>query len=427
MNWGLPLILMLVLFLFKVPVFISILASSVLYFLMPGSPTVLVVAQRMLSGMESLPLLAIPFFIMAGVFMNYTGITRRIMRFAELLTGRMPGGLAQVNILLSTLMGGLSGSSIADAAMQAKMLVPEMEKRGMSRAFSAVVTGASSLITSIIPPGIAMIIYGYTANVPIDQLFLGGFGPGILCCLLMMLLTHFIAKKKGYTPVLEKPAKPKEILVASKDALAALVLPIVIIGGIRIGVFTATEAGAIAVAYALLLGFVLYRELKWSDLKIAMTETTATTASIMLIMASASIIAWFLTIERVPQICTEFILNHVHGKYAFLIFVNVFLLIVGMFIEGNAAMLILIPLLQPAAMSFGLNPIHFGIVFIFNMVVGSLTPPLGTVMFTTCAATKTSVLDFMREGLPYYLLLFGCLLVITFVPQVVLFLPNLFS
>ena len=427
MNWGIPLILMLILFLFKVPVFISILASSIIYFLMPGSPTMLVVVQRMLSGMESLPLLAIPFFIMAGVFMNYTGITRRIMRFAELLTGRMPGGLAQVNILLSTLMGGLSGSSIADAAMQAKMLVPEMEKRGMSRAFSAVVTGASSLITSIIPPGIAMIIYGYTANVPIDQLFLGGFGPGILCCIIMMIVTHFIAKKKGYVPVLEKPAKPKEILVASKDAFAALILPIVIIGGIRIGVFTATEAGSIAVAYALLLGLVLYRELKWSDLKIAMAETTATTASIMLIMASASIIAWFLTIERVPQICTEFILNFVHTKVSFLIFVNIFLLIVGMFIEGNAAMLVLIPLLQPAAMSFGLDPIHFGIVFIFNMVVGSLTPPLGTVMFTTCAATKVSVMDFMKEGIPYYIMLFACLLAITFCPQIVLFLPNLFS
>lgn len=427
MNWGIPLILMLVLFLMKVPVFISILASSIVYFLMPGSQSILVLVQRMVSGMESLPLLAIPFFIMAGVFMNYTGITRRIMQFAELLTGRMPGGLAQVNILLSTLMGGLSGSSIADAAMQAKMLVPEMERRGYSRVFSAVVTGASSLITSIIPPGIALIIYGYTANVSIDKLFLGGFGPGILCCGSMMILTHFISKKKGYAPFLEKPAKPKEVLIASKDAFAALLLPIVIIGGIRIGVFTATEAGAIAVAYALILGFLLYRELTISDLKVALTETTVTTASIMLIMSSASIIAWFLTIERVPQVCTEFILQHVHSAPVFLIFVNIFLLIVGMFIEGNAAMLVLIPLLLPAANSFELDPVHFGIVFIFNMVVGSLTPPLGTVMFTTCAATKVQVADFIREAVPYYLLLCGCLLVITFVPQIVLFLPNLFS
>lgn len=394
---------------------------------MPGSQSILVLAQRMLSGMESLPLLAIPFFIMAGVFMNYTGITKRIMHFAELLTGWLPGGLAQVNILLSTLMGGLSGSSIADAAMQSKMLVPEMVRRGYGRTFSAVITGASSLITSVIPPGIALIIYGYTANVSIDKLFLAGFGPGILCCAMMMVLTHFIARKHGYVPAMNRPAKPVEVLKASKDAFAALLLPIVIIGGIRIGIFTATEAGAIAVAYALLLGIVLYREMKLKDLKEAMSEVTATTASIMLIMSSAAVVAWFLTIERVPQVATQFILGHVHSKAAFLLFVNVFLIIVGMFIEGNAAMLVLIPLLLPAASAFEIDPVHFGIVFIFNMVVGSLTPPLGTVMFTTCTATKVPVADFVREGVPYYIMLFVCLGVITFFPPISMFLPNLFS
>ncbi len=241
MNSIYVIFIMFTLFLLKVPVYISIIAASLFYFLTSNTLPPMVLAQRIISGMESLPLLAIPFFIMSGVFMNYTGITRRILKFAELLTGRLPGGLAQVNILLSTLMGGLSGSSIADTAMQSKMLVPEMVKRGYSKPFAAMITGASSLITSIIPPGIAMIIFGYVANVSIDLLFLGGILPGVLACASMMVLTHFISKKKGYKPVLEKAATPKEILVASKSAIVALVLPIIIIGGIRLGIFTATE------------------------------------------------------------------------------------------------------------------------------------------------------------------------------------------
>ncbi len=418
---------MLILFMLKVPVYISIISTGLIYFLFASTTMPpMILAQRIISGMESLPLLAIPFFIMSGVFMNYTGITKRILKFAELLTGRLPGGLAQVNILLSTLMGGLSGSSIADTAMQSKMLVPEMVKRGYSRPFAAMITGASSLITSIIPPGIAMIIFGYVANVSIDMLFLGGILPGIFSCFAMMTLTHFISKKKGYKPALEKAATPKEILVASKSAIVSLLLPIIIIGGIRFGIFTATEAGSIAVAYSLVLGLIVYREMKLKHIKYAMTEVVVTTASVMIIMASASVIAWVLTIERVPQMATQFILDNVHSPYTFLLFVNIFLVIVGMFIEGNAAMLVLIPLLLPTVEAFNIDPIHFGIVFIFNMVVGAFTPPLGTVMFTACTASKVKVVDLVKEGIPYYILLFSCLFFITYVPQIVLFIPNLF-
>jgi tripartite ATP-independent transporter DctM subunit len=323
-------------------------------------------------------------------------------------------------------MGGLSGSSIADAAMQSKMLVPEMVNLGYDKTWSAVVTGASAMITPIIPPGIAMIIYGYTANLSIGRIFLGGFGPGVLCCILMMILTHFIAKKKNYKPIRTEKAPFGEILKASANAWLALLMLIVIIGGVRFGVFTATETGAIAVGYALFLGFIVYREMTLRDFFKAIRETTVTTATIMMIMTSASVVAWLLTIERVPQTVTTFIMTYVHSPYAFLILVNFFLLIVGMFIEANAAMLVLIPILQPSVRMFGIDEYHFALVFVFNMAIGSITPPMGALMFTTCVATQVKIADFVRECIPYYVMLIICLAVITFFPQVTLFLPNLF-
>lgn len=408
-------IVMLVLLFLKVPVFSSVLSASVIYFvMMPGVPAK-IMAQRIASGVESVTLLAVPFFICAGVLMNYSGVTRRIMAFAEVLTGRLAGGLAQVNIVLSTLMGGLSGSSLADAAMQAKMMVPEMEKKGISKEFSSVITGVSAMITPLIPPGIAMIIYGSIANVSIGKLFVAGIGPGLLLCGTMMALTLKISQKRGYEPARTKKMTKEEIIKVLREAFLPLCLPVIIIGGIRFGIFTATEAGAVAVVYALILG-ILYREINLKIFFISIKETVISTSAIMLIVGAASAFAWVLTKERIPQNLTEYIVSIISNKYVFLFVINIFLIIVGMFIEGNAAMIVLVPLLAPVAKFYGVDPIQFGMVFIFNMAVGSISPPMGTLMFVTCSITKCKMQKFMKEAIPYYALLFVCLMLLTYIP-----------
>jgi tripartite ATP-independent transporter DctM subunit len=406
---------MLVFIFFGIPVFISLLSGAAFYFALSKVPT-LIIAQRVIAGMESIPLLAVPFFVCAGVFMNYSGVTKRVMDFCEVLIGkRIPGGLAQVNILLSTLMGGLSGSNLADAAMEAKMLVPVMIRKGFSNPFSSVVTATSAMITPLIPPGIAMIIYGSVANVSIGKLFVAGIGPGVLLCLALMVLVGFISVKRGYRSEPNPEVMRGGFGLALFRAFWPLCLPIIIIGGIRLGIFTPTEAGSIAIAYALLLG-VVYRDLTWDGFFTALRETILTTASIMVIVGAASCFAWILTREMVPQRLTAFIVSAISNKYVFLMAVNLFLIVVGMFIEGNAALIVLVPLLVPAARAYGINDIQFAMVVIFNLAVGCVTPPMGTLMFVTCGITGCSFKDFIKECVPFYVVLGACLLLLTFVP-----------
>ena len=419
------LVLMLLLFLADVPIAFALILSTLSYFVISSDLPFIAVVQRLIGGLESVPLLCIPFFITAGVFMNYTGISRRLVSFAEVLTGHLPGGLAQVNVVLSTLMGGLSGSNLADAAMQSKILVPEMVKRGYSPAFSAAVTAASALITPIIPPGIALIIYGYVGNVSIGRLFLAGVVPGILTCGLMMVSVHVMSVRRGYRPSRPRRATAGEVLRSGRTALLALALPLIIIVGIRFGIFTPTEAGSVAVVYAFILGTLVYREMKRSELKKALIESVSATANIMLIIAAASGFSKVLTWERVPHVITEAVTGAVSGPAMFLLLVNLFLLILGMFLEGNAALIVLTPILIPVAKAFGVDPVHFGVVFIFNLSVGTITPPMGTVMFTTCSITGVKIEDFVREAVPFWLVLLVCLLVITYVPAVSLWLPRL--
>lgn len=412
---GLAAIVMLVLLFLKVPVYLSVLGGSAIYFLLNPNVNAVVFAQQAITGTESISLLAIPFFVCAGIFMNYTGVTKRIMDFCSVVTGRMSGGLAQVNVLLSTLMGGLSGSNLADAAMEAKMLVPEMENKGFSKEFSTVVTAASSMITPLIPPGIAMILYGCIANVSIGQLFMSGLGVGALLCISMMLLVRFVSKKRGYAPLRTEKITAREVGTAVKPAILPLCLPIIIIGGIRLGIFTATEAGAVAIVYAIFLG-ILYREMRLKDMLQGLKETVCTTSSIMLIVSAACVFSWVLTKERIPQQLTEWIVGAINNKYVFLLIVNVFLLFVGMFIEGNASMIILVPLLAPIAASYGINEIQFAMIYIFNNAIGALSPPMGTLMFVTCGITKCKTAAFIKEALPFYVLLVVNLLLLTYVP-----------
>ena len=360
-------------------------------------------------------LLAIPFFVCAGIFMNYTGVTKRIMDFCSAITGRMHGGLAQVNVLLSTLMGGLSGSNIADAAMQSKMLVPEMEKKGFSKEFSSVVTAASSMITPLIPPGIAMILYGCIANVSIGKLFVSGFGVGTLLCVTMMIVVRNVSKKRGYVPIRTEKLSRTEYAAALKPAILPLCLPIIIIGGIRLGIFTATEAGTVAIVYAFILGLI-YREMKLADMMRGLKETVCTTSSIMLIVSAACVFSWILTKERITQQLTEWMVSSISNKYIFLMIINVFLLIVGMFIEGTASMIVLVPLLAPVAAAYGIDEIQFAMVYIFNNAIGALSPPMGTLMFVTCGITGCKTKPFIKEAVPFYILLVIDLLLLTYIP-----------
>lgn len=410
------LILVLVLLFLKVPVFVSIIAGSVAYFFLNPDINAMIRAQRVSSAIQSTSLLAVPFFVCAGVFMNYSGVTRRIMALCDVLTGRMWGGLAQVNVLLSTMMGGLSGSSLADAAMEARMLVPEMEKKGMSKEFSSVVTAASAMITPLIPPGIAMILFGSLANLSVGKLFVSGIGVGLLLCIGEMITVSIISRKRGYAPTRKERLHWRQVAPVLKQAILPLILPVVIIGGIRIGAFTATEAGTVAVVYSIFLGL-LYKEIDWNTIVKGLKETVISAAGIMMIIGAASALSWVLTKERIPQSITELMLQVTDNKYVFLLLCNLFLLFVGMFIEGNAAMIVLVPLLYPIATgTYGIDGIQFAMMFIFNMAIGSLSPPMGTLMFVVCNETKCKLSTFIKESIPFYIVLLVELLLFATVP-----------
>lgn len=421
---GIACILLLIMLFLKVPVYISVLAASAVYFIGSPATNATIFAQQTLAGAQGLSLLAIPFFVMAGVFMNYTGVTRRIMDCCAALTARMPGGLAQVNILLSTLMGGLSGSSLADAAMEAKMLVPSMEAHGFSKAFSSVITAASGMVVPLIPPGTGLIIYACINNISVGQLFVAGIGPGLFLTATLMIFTHFLSKKRGYAPIRTTKIPAKEKWDSIRPAILPMLLPIIIIGGVRIGVFTANEAGTVAIVYALLLG-ILYHEMKLTDFAKGCKETVTTTSSIMLIVAAASCFSWILTREQIPQTFANWMTSTIDNKYLFLLVVNIFLIIVGMFVEGNASMIVLGPLLHPVALAFGIDPIHFAMVYIFNCTIGAFTPPMGTLMFVTCGITKCPTKDFIKEAVPFYILFLIDIILLTYFPPLSTFLVDL--
>lgn len=296
------------------------------------------------------------------------------------------------------------------------MLVPEMEKKGFSREFSSVVTAASSMITPLIPPGIAMILYGCIANVSIGKLFVSGIGVGTRLCVTIMILVRWLSKKRGYAPIRTEKLSRGEFVLALRPAVLPLCLPVIIIGGIRLGVFTATEAGSVAIVYACILGIIYHREMRLEDLLRGLKETVCTTSSIMLIVSAACVFSWILTKERVPQQLTAWMLSSISNKYLFLMIINLFLLVVGMFIEGNASMIVLVPLLAPVAAAYGIDEIHFAMMYIFNNAIGALSPPMGTLMFVTCGITGCKTRDFIAEAVPFYILLVIDLILLTYVP-----------
>ncbi len=422
----LPIVLVFLLYFSGMPIAYALFAASIVYFTFfdAGMPPDLVL-QKFITSAASFPLLAIPFFVMAGSVMNYSGISKKLMQMADVLTGHLTGGLAQVNVVLSTFMGGISGSANADAAMQSKILVPQMEKRGYSREFSAAITAASSSIAPVIPPGIVMIIYALIAQVSVAEVFVAGYVPGLIMAAALMVTVTLVSRKRDYKPSRERRASVGEIGAQFKDSIWALSLPFGIILGLRFGLFTPTEAGAMAVVASALIGFLVYRELKWEHVKPILLDTIYGTGTVVLIIVSASVFGYYLNWERIPQQLTATLLAFTLNKYLMLGVINIFLLVIGMFIEGGAALIIVAPLLVPVILELGIDPVHFGMIMIVNIMIGGVTPPFGSMMFTTCSVTQVSVADFMREIWPFIGALLLALLVVTYVPAIVMFLPNL--
>lgn len=427
MEAFLPVIVLFVLFFLNIPIGFALMGSALFYFMFLNTTMAMnMVIQQFVTAVESFPYLAVPFFIMVGSVMNYSGISEELMNMAEVLAGHMKGGLAQVNCLLSAMMGGISGSANADAAMESKILVPEMIKKGFSKPFSAAVTAASSAVSPVIPPGTNLILYALIANVPVGDMFLAGYTPGILMTLAMMITVHIISVKRGYQPSRERMARPSEIGKQAVKSVWALAIPFGIILGMRIGMFTPTEAGGVAVFFCFVVGFFVYKKLKLHHIPIILMETVKSTGAVMIIIASAKVFGYYMTLERIPQMITEGLMNFTNSPVILLMVINLLLLFVGMFIEGGAALVILAPLLVPAVKALGVDPLHFGVIFIVNIMIGGLTPPFGSMMFTVCSIVDVKLEEFIREVWPFILSLTIVLLLVTYSSTVALFIPNLF-
>ena len=447
-----------------VPVAIAMAGSSLLYILVTGSVPDVVIAQRMIAGVESFPLLAVPFFILAGNLMNIAGVTGRIYNFAVALVGWMRGGLGQVNIIGSVIFSGMSGTAIADAAGLGTIEIKAMKDHGYSTEFAVGVTAASATLGPIIPPSLPFVIYGMLANVSIGALFLGGVIPGVVMTLLMMATVAYYARRNGWgadaafewrrlaeagVEVIVVLAFPVAVYVMIElglstnqsvmialaalvaldwyfdfSAVMALMTPVILIGGMTLGWFTPTEAAVAAVIWSLFLGLVRYRSMTMKTLAKATFDTIETTASVLFIVTAASIFAWLLTASQAAQMLSDAILGFTQNKWVFLLLANLLILFVGCFIDTIAAITILVPILLPIVLKLGIDPIHFGLIMTLNLMIGLLHPPLGMVLFVLARVAKLSVERTTIAILPWLVPLMLALIAITYIPWLTLWLPH---
>lgn len=421
-----PVFIALILMFMGIPVAISLLSASFFYFaFLTQNYTLTNIIQSLVTNGMSQTMLAAPFFIVVGVVMNYTGITARLMRFCDLLVGHKEGGLAYVNVLLSTINGGICGSGSADAALDCKILVPEMTKHGYPLPFSTVVSAASGLITPIIPPGVSLILYAVMAGVSVGKMFAAGYIPGLMLCVVMLLVVGIYSHKYHWKGDRTSRAPLKEILVSARDSIWSFAIPIIMMVGIRGGYFTATEGGAIIILCCLIVGAFIYKTIKWKHIPIILQESFHSIASIMLLIVPSVVFGVYLNWEGIPQKITELMLSFTSSKVVFYIIVNLMLLVFGMFLDGTALLMIMTPLLYPAAQAFGCDLIAFGIIIIINISIGSLTPPFGGLMYVTCSLTKTSIPDFCRYAWAFIVAMLVVLIILMLFPQIILFIPNL--
>ncbi|MEX2643161.1 MAG: TRAP transporter large permease [Acetobacterales bacterium] len=381
-----------------------------------------IAAQRMFAGMNSYGLLALPLFILAGNVLVAGGIIQRLVDFVDILVGRVRGGLAYVNVLSNMLMAGLSGSATADTAALGSVMLPMMRARGYTSDFAAALTISGAIVAPIIPPSIIMVIYAIPTRLSIGAMFLAGILPGILIIALLMVYIGYACRNH---PIVRSEATEKRgFLRATLDAVPVLVAPVIIVGGVRGGVFTTTEAAAVLCAYALFLAVVFYRSASPAELFKVFRESALTTATIMLVVATSSLFAWFLAIESIPDAARDMFLALTDNRYVFLIMVNLFLLVVGCFVDTVPAILIFVPILQPAAIEFGIDPIHFAVLVIVNLMVGLNTPPVGTNLFVISSISGRSIGTISRALLPFYAVKIVALIIITYVPIISLWLPR---
>ena len=406
----------------RLPIAFSLALSSLVYIFYSGLPSVLLL-HNMTNGMNSFPLLAIPFFILAGALMNSAGITARIFGFARAVVGWLHGGLGHVNIGASIIFAGMSGAAVADAGGLGNIEIKAMREAGYDSDFSVGITAASSTIGPIIPPSLPLVIFGVMASVSIGQLFVAGIVPGLLMALSLFVMVWFMARKRGYPR--DTAFSPSTIAIKFKSAFLPLMTPVIIVGGIVTGAFTPTEAAIAAAVYALFLGLCIYRTLTGRKLAVICLETIETTASIMMIVGAASVFAWILTANQVAGHFAQFALSFTESKIVVLLLIMAVVLIVGLFMETIAAISILVPVLMPVATNFGIDPIHLGIIVILNLMLGLLTPPVGMVLFVLSRVSKVPFEQCVKATMPFLAPLVSVLLLLTFVPELVLWLPQL--
>jgi len=406
------------------PIAFAIGISGTIFFLQNPQLPFTMIIQLPISQTQNFPLLAIPLFIFAANLMNETGLTYKLIKLAGVLAGHMRGGLAQVNVVLSTLMGGVSGSAIADAAMEARILGTEMIKKGFSRGYTTSVTTITACITPIIPPSIGLILYGTIGEVSIGRLFAGGIVPGLLMMSFLMIAVSLTSKKKNYLPE-RKPPSFKEVVLALIDSIWAFLFPIALIGGLRFGLFTPTEAGAFAAVYALAIGVLFYRELTWEKFKRTLEFTIIDIGSIMFIIALSGIFGYGLAYEKFGDVFSEFMLGITNNPYLLLLIIVGVLFILGMFIESVVIILLFTAILLPMVSQVGVDPVHFGLVMMLMVVLGLVTPPVGVSMYTVCSILDCPVEDYVRESIPFIMAIVLVDIFLIFFPDLVLFIPNL--
>lgn len=399
-------------------------SMSITYFVFIGDVPLDVIGQRLVGGVNSFTLLAIPFFVLAGELMNRTGITTDLVKFAQLIIGKLPGALAHVNIIVSIIFAGLTGAAVADVAAVGSILIPAMEEEGYDPAYSAAVTTASSIIGPIIPPSIIMVIYGGVTGESIGALFIAGIVPGLIVATGLIILTSIFAIKNDH-PRRTEDIPFKEALRITKNSILGLIMPIIIIGGIVTGIFTPTEAAAVASGYGAFIGFVVFRTLTIRDVYEGLIKAGRISAVILLIIGMAELFAAVLMYEFIPQRLAEFIMGYTESRVMFLLLTNIFLLFMGMIMETGANVILLAPILLPVAAEFGLHPLHFALVMLVNVNIGLTTPPLGVCIFTASPIAGVSFEAISKKAIPFIIMLIATLLFITFVPESVLFLPRL--
>ncbi len=427
----LPILVLVISFVFFLsigtPVAWSISIASLLTMLVsiPLLPSVTTVSQRMGTGLDSFALLAIPFFILSGQLMNKGGIAHRLIAFAKTLVGALPGGLALINVIGAMLMGAIAGSAMASASAMGSILGPEMEKEGYSKEFGAAINITSSTLGLVIPPSNVLIVYSLASGgVSIAALFLAGYIPGILTGLFLMVLAYFWAKKKKYK--LGERSSLKKVASTFLAALPSLLLLIIVIGGIVAGVFTATEASAVAVLYTLLLGFI-YREITFKDLPKILLESSMTTAVVMLLIGASMSMSWVMSYENIPQDITANLLSISDNKIIILLIINLLLLFVGIFMDMTPAVLIFTPIFLPVVTKLGIDPVHFGIIMVLNLSIGLCTPPVGSVLFVGVGVAKTTIQKVIKPLIPLFLVMILALLLVTYIPSLSMWLPQLFN